>query len=153
MKKKIMGMALAVVMCVVMCVPVFAAASESAVSEPVVPQPDVFWTNTVGNEVTPLGEVHTVSVNVPADGAFHKIYPSSGIYELSQGSMTISGTWSPSYAELEFKVTAANGSSSGSGGISSGNSVTLPLVYNSTYTVYAKALDVAVSGLVNITTN
>lgn len=124
----------------------------AAVSEPVIVDPNTVSATTIGENIVPFGEVHTVSMNIPADGNFHQIYPGSGSFEMTKGHADISGTWSPSYAKVEFKLTAANGTSSGSGGIKSGESTTLFAIRDSDYIVYARASDTALSGTVNITT-
>ena len=66
--------------------------------------------------------------------------------------VTFSGTWSPSYVEVRFRLVASTGSATSMGtGISSGESGSLPAAFDSTYVIYAQAIEEDISGLLNIT--
>ncbi|MBQ9330781.1 MAG: hypothetical protein IJ221_07380 [Oscillibacter sp.] len=160
-KERILSLFFAAMLVASLCLPASASERDDPSWPPpfvtetgeIVPMEGQFYAGVIGSDITPQGQVQTVSVNLPKDGAWHKIYPEFGIFELTKGYLTISGTWKPAYGTVEFKLTSASGSSTSGTGISSCGSVIYPVIRNTTYTVYAKAISTTVAGMVQITSH
>ena len=89
------------------------------------------------------------TIDIPADGEFYKI---TDDFEMPAKSREgFQGTWSPSYARVEFKLYAH---STGNGAyviLSSGREGGLNATAASVYSLYARSVDnVAIVGSVNI---
>ena len=89
------------------------------------------------------------TIDIPADGEFYKI---TDDFEMpAKSRVGFQGTWSPSYARVEFKLYAH---STGNGAyviLSSGREGGLNATAASVYSLYARSVDnVAIVGSVNI---
>ncbi len=138
--KRVICMILALTACISLCLP----ASAVVVNKDEVAMNDPFC------EIEPKGFKTTFTIDLEADGKYHQVYPTSGIFELTTGEVILEGTWSPTYARVAFELIAADGGGYHRSGVSSNEKCEMYAYESSSYTIYAKAVDTAVTGTVSV---
>lgn len=103
--KKCVSLFLALVMMLLCTLPVMAEEiSEFKIQEIDSFEIKDFSITYVGQEQTPEGRVDVYSFTIPNDGKYYKIPDFQGEFQ-KDASITVDGTWSPSYAELKVMFT------------------------------------------------
>ena len=141
-----------VALCLVLSITVPSFASGAA-AEPEVPTEGVVELELLSVEVTPRGIIKSFHFTVPADGAYHSFPEFEEEYQEGT-TITFSGLWTPSYAQLAVKLTALATNGGQIFFLSSGVAADRTLYVNSTYTMQLKAVgNEAISGTLQVVIN
>lgn len=128
-----------------------AAPSQAVAGEVPAYNPDVPAVILLEEEITPRGVVRTFAINIPADGNLHELPEFEGEY-IKNTLLTITGTWKPSYGDLEVHFTDETFGGSGYTSLrKSGDSSEFALWATSNWSLSVQARTVAVVGTLQIT--
>ena len=157
MKKRLISLLLALVMCVTLCLPAFAAGDEAESSAAIMKEDGLnteFSSSLLGKDTVYDDEgilrsiVNTYRINVPYDGNYHTLDSS---LELTPGTVSFIGTWGPSYASLTVEIISDDGSYGTMTSVASGVTGTLRIRQEGTYIIHVKAVSRSLSGTINFT--
>lgn len=155
--KKTVAMVFSIAMCLSLCIPAFAADNEIEASITILEAKDLsteFSSSLLGEDTVYDNEgvlrsiVKTYGLNVPYDGNYHTLDAS---LVLTPGTVSFSGTWLPFYANLAVEIISEDGIYGTMTTVASGETGTLRIRYDGSYTIRVKAVSTALSGTMNFT--